>query len=150
MKIASLLTAGALVALVGVVQYEVAHAADGIAAADMGLSKTSVFDDPTPAAPVIGGDRPQVDSPGAPPQIPHDITGMLPVKVGTNACLGCHDQPAMRGKKMPGVPTAIPVSHYENTRDGNAMGDKVRGQRYICTQCHAPQADVKPLVKNEF
>lgn len=150
MKIASILTAGAILAVVGVLQYEVATAGDGLAADAMGLSPTSVFDDPTPAAPVIGGERPAIDFVGEPPQIPHDVTGMVPITIKGNACMGCHNNPAMQGKKMPGVPTSIPVSHYQNTREENAAGDKVRGQRYICTQCHAPQADVKPLVKNEF
>ncbi|MCB1734851.1 MAG: nitrate reductase cytochrome c-type subunit [Gammaproteobacteria bacterium] len=150
MKIASLLTGVALVALVGVLQYEFAHAGDGIADSDMGLTKTSVFDDPTPVASHQGGAKPELAYPGAPPQIPHAIDGLVPVTTANNACMGCHNNPALQGKKMAGVPTAIPVSHYVNTRTGESTGNKVSSQRYVCTQCHTPQADVKPLVSNTF
>lgn len=150
MKITSLLTAGALVALVGVMQSEIATAADGIAAADMGLSQGSVFDTPTPKASHQGGAKPQVAFPGAPPQIPHALDGLVPVTMANNACMGCHNNPALQGKKMPGVPTAIPASHYVDTRTGKSTAPKVSAQRYVCTQCHTTQDDVKPLVSNTF
>jgi cytochrome c-type protein NapB len=54
--------------------------------------------------------------------------------------------PDMIGQKItPGVPVPAPVSHYANVKAGELyMG------RWNCTQCHAPQADVKSLVVNTF
>lgn len=129
-----------------------AWAADGIPDNEMGLDKNSVFDTPTPVAPVIGGEKPQVNSPGAPPQIPHSTAGMVPVRMNANLCIGCHHKPMLQGKEIPpGVPTPIPASHYVDTRTPGASPEQsVRGQRYICTQCHTPQADVSPLVGNTF
>ena len=108
----------------------------------------------------------------APPMIPHDVEGMLPIQQGNNQCLGCH---------MPDVApsvgaTPIPQSHFTNFRpdthigaDGKLVKD---GQevdntsdrkvakfkklnhlyqgRFNCSQCHAPQANVQPLVDNKF
>ncbi|MNF17837.1 Periplasmic nitrate reductase, electron transfer subunit precursor [compost metagenome] len=34
-------------------------------------------------------------------------------------------------------------------RDGQALA-AVSPRRYFCNQCHVPQADVKPLVGNNF
>jgi len=100
----------------------------------------------------------------APPMIPHDTTGMLPITKGNNQCLMCHmpDMATSMGA------TPIPVSHFTNFRPHTAIkGDKIlkNGQavkntssetqanvsikstegklyagRYNCTQCHAPQA----------
>jgi len=39
-------------------------------------------------------------------------------------------------------------SHFL-TRDGKKL-DHVSSRRYFCTQCHAPQLEANPLVKNEF
>jgi len=102
----------------------------------------------------------------APPMIPHDTTGMLPITIKDNQCIGCH---------MPDVAssmgaTPIPVSHFTNFRphhkfDGkkfekaidNMKNDitikktnKLQGARFNCTQCHAPQSTEKPLVENTF
>jgi cytochrome c-type protein NapB len=111
----------------------------------------------------------------APPMIPHSVEGLLPIKVGNNACLGCH---------MPEVAssmgaTPIPPSHFTNYRPttvlkgGNVVKEgKVVGKdigntsdiklakakklnhlyqgRFNCSQCHAPQSTQEPLVKNTF
>ena len=65
----------------------------------MGLSKTSVFDDPTPMAPVYSAPPPGAPVttperyfPGAPPVIPHSINGLVPITGQNNSCLGCHDK----------------------------------------------------------
>jgi cytochrome c-type protein NapB len=102
----------------------------------------------------------------APPMIPHDVEGMIPITIDNNQCVSCH---------MPEVAssvgaTAIPVSHLTNfrpataiTKDGKLMnngevvdpaastksnaisiksnGDKLTGARFNCTQCHAPQSE---------
>jgi len=102
----------------------------------------------------------------APPMIPHDTDGMLPIKIGDNQCTGCH---------MPEVAssmgaTPIPVSHFTNFRpthnyDGkqftksidnmkNEMSIKetthLQGARFNCSQCHAPQSQGNLAVENTF
>ncbi len=107
----------------------------------------------------------------APPLIPHSVEGLVPITIKNNACLGCH---------MPDVAksvgaTPIPESHFTDFRpktevkngkivkDGKAVKNasditiakfkklkKLNPARYNCTQCHVPQANVKPLVKNNF
>jgi len=112
----------------------------------------------------------------APPMIPHDVTGLIPIKIGDNQCLGCH---------MPEVAssmgaTPIPPSHFmdfrpvttiakdgEVEKDGHAIKNtssetlknvsikkmkhgKLYGGRYNCTQCHAPQDTGVLAVPNTF
>jgi cytochrome c-type protein NapB len=101
----------------------------------------------------------------APPMIPHDTDGMLPITIDNNQCLGCH---------MPEVAssmgaTPIPVSHFTNFRPVTAIGsdgritkngtaidntsndnledvsikhdNKFQSARFNCSQCHAPQSE---------
>ncbi len=111
----------------------------------------------------------------APPMIPHDVTGLIPIKIGDNQCLGCH---------MPEVASAmgatpIPPSHFTNFRPATtialngevekngrvikntssatlanvsikSMHGKLYGGRYNCTQCHAPQDTGALAVPNTF
>jgi len=111
----------------------------------------------------------------APPMIPHDVTGLIPIKIGDNQCLGCH---------MPEVATSmgatpIPPSHFTDFRpvttiaaDGEleknghvikntssetlanvsikSTHGKLYGGRYNCTQCHAPQDTGVLAVPNTF
>jgi cytochrome c-type protein NapB len=123
----------------------------------LGLVKGGVFDTPSPRPPVYREPAPGQATllprayPGAPPQIPHAIEAFLPITAKSNACLGCHDQPALRGKKVPGMATPMPVSHYLDVRTGSDQVEShVDGSRYLCLQCHTAQADVKPLVRNTF
>ena len=144
----------------------VLNAAEQISADELGLSKTSVFKEATPkpfgyseGAPG-SPQNPELERgfPGAPPQIPHAIEAYMPLTAKNNQCLSCHNNPSMRGKPQnKGVPTPMPESHYTNPAFGKPEAglpgkvDKaVAGSRYVCTQCHAPQANVKPLVKNTF
>jgi len=101
----------------------------------------------------------------APPMIPHDTEGMLPITINNNQCTGCH---------MPEVAssmgaTAIPASHFINFRphhkfDGKKFEkaidnmkneisikkmDQLAGARFNCSQCHAPQSEGQ-LVENNF
>jgi len=110
----------------------------------------------------------------APPMIPHDTTGMLPIKIGDNQCIACHapDVAASVGA------TPYPPSHMTNFRpqteiakDGEIeknghvientsseklanisikKGNKLIGARYNCSQCHAPQSDTPLAVPNNF
>ncbi len=118
----------------------------------MGLSKTSVFNDPAPAAFDYPAERPGAGTRyeqsyhTAPPMIPHDISAFVPVTQSKNLCLSCHQNAAMAGQAVPkGVPTPMPVSHYSDLASG-----KLDGSRAVCTLCHAPQAKVDPLVENRL
>ena len=130
----------------------------GIADASVGLSKTSVFETPDPQ-PVSYSDK----FPGtstvlprayldAPPQIPHNIDSFKPITSSNNACMGCHNNPSMRGKEIAkGMPTPMPESHYVDLRHKpDAVRDQIVEARYVCTQCHVPQANVETLVENTF
>lgn len=124
---------------------------------DMGLSKTSVFDTPTPEQfkysdkfPGTSQVLPRAYS-GAPPQIPHNIDSFKPVTAKNNMCMGCHNNPSMRGKAVKGMATPMPESHYTDQRHTpDKVSDQIVGARYVCTQCHVPQADAKILVDNTF
>ena len=124
---------------------------------ELGLSKTSVFEVPTPepfdyneAFPGTSKILPRAH-PGAPPQIPHNIEMFMPITAANNACLACHDKRDLIGRKAAGQPTPIPLSHYTDLRRApGKVGKKVVGARYLCTQCHAPQGKVPPLVGNNF
>jgi len=110
----------------------------------------------------------------APPMIPHDTTGMLPITKDNNQCIGCHmpDVAASMGA------TPIPPSHFidfrpvttiakdgEVEKDGHVIENtssptlanvsikktkKLYAGRFNCTQCHAPQSDTKLAVPNNF
>lgn len=82
----------------------------------------------------------------APPLIPHDIEGLVPITKESNACVDCH-MPEFA--KDVGA-TAIPKSHLYDLRSGKDLGGKLSEARYNCTQCHVPQANAKPLVENNF
>jgi len=108
----------------------------------------------------------------APPLIPHSVKGLLPITAKNNACLGCH-MPNV-AKSMGATP--IPESHFVDFRpstkldkngqlikDGKKVANtsdikiakfrkmkKLNPARYNCSQCHVPQANVKPLVGNTF
>ena len=102
----------------------------------------------------------------APPMIPHDTTGMLPIKIGANQCTGCHlpEVAASMGA------TPIPKSHFTNFRPKHKFDGKkftksidnyknevsiketnhLQGARFNCSQCHAPQSQGDLAVANNF
>jgi len=107
----------------------------------------------------------------APPLIPHSVEGLLPITRKNNQCLGCHMPEAAKGVGA----TPIPASHFTDFRpktelkDGKIIKDgkavvntsdvtiakfktmkKLNSARFNCSQCHVPQANVKPLVENTF
>ena len=135
-----------------------AQAAQPVSPDSTGLSKTSVFDTPTPKVYEYQGKQPGENKVlpraylNAPPQIPHDIKDFLPITTQSNFCIGCHNQPDEWDKKREkGMPTPIPRSHYTDLR--NAPGkvtDHLINSRYNCNQCHVPQTNATPLVKNTF
>ena len=81
--------------------------------------------------------------PEQPPVIPHSIEGYQ-LSVNTNRCQSCHKREFTQGSGAP----MISVTHYM-TREGQMLAD-VSPRRYFCTACHVPQADVAPLIKNDF
>ena len=100
----------------------------------------------------------------APPMIPHDTEGMLPITINNNQCIGCH-APAV-AKDVGATP--YPASHMTNFRPKsyavkgvNTSSEKLAhvsidkeskliGARFNCSQCHAPQSDTPLAVKNNF
>ena len=119
----------------------------------MGLSPVSVLEVPVPAAfehsmldPKVSGvlERYWED---APPQVPHRLDKYLPVNAKANKCLECHEEPEKIGKKVKGKPTPMSESHYLKSEAGEFT---VSNKRYVCTLCHAPQADVGTLVGNTY
>ncbi len=155
--------------------------ADGVKSvteASLGLRKTNLYveEAETEGAATKYSDAPAGTSKkikrafqDAPPMIPHSVEGLIPIKIGNNACVGCH---------MPAVATAvnatpIPKSHLIDFRPKTAIGDdgritkdghavdntssqerknisikenkeeKLTGARFNCTQCHAPQSDAE-------
>jgi len=139
--------------------------ADSVTDNDIGLSKSSVFDDPAPSAFDYGGVAPGAGNEllptsydDAPPQIPHSVVGLMPVTAKSNICIGCHVQPDKVGQKVEkGQPIPVPASHYNAPAFGKAeaglaptASKKLSGARFVCTQCHAPQAKVDPLVQSNF
>ena len=124
-----------------------------IADTELGLSKGSVFDVPTPAAVKTNesnpGEAPLLPRPYviAPPRVPHGVADFLPITRKQNACLDCH---AVKEKKQ-GDPTPIPQSHYTDYRNApDRVGGQVAGARYVCVSCHAAKTDAPNLVGNRF
>ncbi len=154
--------------------------------AELGLRKTDLykeaddtvgvqakFDAPAPGS----GVRYERAFVNAPPMIPHNVDGMLPITKGNNACLGCHMPDVAPSVKA----TPIPPSHFTNFRPETVMKDgKVIKEgkvvapdgdignssdiklakakkmktlyqgRFNCSQCHAPQANIDTVVGNTF
>ncbi len=103
----------------------------------------------------------------APPMIPHDTTGLLPIKIGDNQCLSCHMPKAAAEGGIGATP--IPSSHFTNFRPTSSYAikgentsseklahvsiqkqDKLVGARFNCSQCHAPQTKGALNVENNF
>jgi len=101
----------------------------------------------TKAAPMKGQAKPFKKSfVTAPPMIPHSVNGMVPIKMGQNQCLGCHTP---QTAKAMGI-TAIPADHFVDNFKGDKKVKRIAGSRYNCTQCHAPQATLDPVIENRF
>lgn len=78
-----------------------------------------------------------------PPMIPHNIEKDV-INLRTNSCLKCHSKATAAKEKAP----VVGESHFLN-RDGEVQ-EKISSRRYFCNQCHVPQLDASPLVRNEF
>ncbi|RBQ32511.1 nitrate reductase cytochrome c-type subunit [Aliarcobacter vitoriensis] len=107
----------------------------------------------------------------APPMIPHDTEGLLPITIDNNMCTSCHDP--LVAESMGATP--IPKSHFTNfreyvalnkdgqlERDGKVVGnssdlktikkplDMLANARFNCSACHAPQSNSANIPKNNF
>jgi cytochrome c-type protein NapB len=127
-----------------------AAAEDAIPDEDLGLSRTSVFDIPEPSAYRYDGTAPAIPEMSSleAPVIPHEIRQYERITISRNPCVNCHLQPELIGQPVPaGEPTPIPADHYgaePTSTDALALA----GARWVCTQCHVPQANTPPLVGN--
>jgi len=92
----------------------------------------------------------------APPMIPHDTEGMLPITKNMNQCVSCHMPEVAKAMGA----TAIPKSHFTDFRPKHSFDGKnfkksvdnmkndvviveetnLVAARYNCSQCHAPQS----------
>jgi nitrate reductase (cytochrome), electron transfer subunit len=129
-------------------------AAKPIADRDLGLSKASVFDVPTPPAwqdeASAPGDQPPPPRIGreTPPVVPHAVGDFLPITTAQNLCVDCH---VLAGPKKKGDPTPVPASHFvDQRRSPGTAGGKVAGARWVCISCHLPRTDAPPLVGSTF
>jgi cytochrome c-type protein NapB len=121
---------------------------------ELGLSRTSVFDVPSPPAwkaeDSAPGDTPlpaRVDR-EAPPVVPHAMGDFLPITPTQNLCVDCH---VIDGPKKKGEPTPVPASHFVDLRHApEKKGDKLAGARWVCTSCHVSRSNAPPAVGSTF
>jgi cytochrome c-type protein NapB len=81
--------------------------------------------------------------PEQPPLIPHSIEG-YEISIRGNKCLSCHARARVRESQAP----MISITHFSD-REGQFLAS-ISPRRYFCTQCHVPQADVRPPVGSTF
>lgn len=145
----------------------------------LGLRKTDLYTEETTVAnkTQYGTDAPGTSKrierafDNAPPMIPHDVEGMLPITANNNACIGCHAPevaPAMMATPIPGShfasfrPKTKIASDGSVVKEGKAIVntsdikvvvhklDELSQARFNCSQCHAPQSTGDVLVQNNF
>jgi cytochrome c-type protein NapB len=98
---------------------------------------------PAVAKPVDPPVRPVRGYPEQPPVIPHPIEGFT-IDLTANVCLACHARAQTGDSKAP----MVSITHFTD-RDGQVLAT-VAPRRYVCTECHVPQFEVSPPVKNDF
>jgi len=114
----------------------------------------------------------------APPMIPHSVEGLLPITKDNNQCLGCHMPDVAKSVGATPIPPSHFTNYRPTTvlkdgelvKEGKKVGiakgdmgnvsdiklakakklDHLYQGRYNCSQCHAPQANVKTAVGNTF
>ena len=90
------------------------------------------------------GNKPEArNSLPQPPLIPHTVRDYK-ITASHNKCMECHSWQRYREFGA----TKISMTHFKD-RTGTDTAT-VSPLRYFCNQCHVPQADAKPLVKNNF
>lgn len=78
-----------------------------------------------------------------PPLIPHTVKGYTITK-NFNKCLDCHSW----ARYAETGATKISLTHFKD-RDGKELNN-ISPRRYFCSQCHVPQYNAQPFVKNTF
>ena len=121
---------------------------------ELGIRKETLYDE-NKTTPVYGeplnkeaGDSIRIERAfeNSPPLIPHDITGMLPIALTDNICMGCH----MPDESESSGATPIPKSHLFDISTGKDLKGKLDGKRFNCMQCHVIQTTLSPAVENIF
>jgi cytochrome c-type protein NapB len=140
-------------------------AAKTVSEESLGLRKTDLYSETTTKADKTSYSKNAAGSghkfkrafQDAPPMIPHDTEGMLPITINNNQCTGCH---------QPGVAESLgtlpyPESHMTDFRPAHNFDGKtftksidnmknevsikktgtLEGARFNCSQCHAPQSE---------
>ena len=83
----------------------------------------------------------------APPLIPHNLDGLLPITTESNMCTTCHLPDVAEAMQI----KSVPASHLADLRDEKqAKQDSLVMARYDCVACHVVQTDAKELVKINF
>ena len=83
----------------------------------------------------------------APPFIPHDTEGLVPITKDSNMCVTCHMPEFAKDSGA----TPIPASHLYDIRNKKDLAGKLDDERYNCTTCHVEQQNgVTQLVGNKF
>lgn len=129
---------------------------DAIDELNMGLSKSSVFDTPTPSPAAYSDAKPGRNEwlprawDGIPPQIPHRTDMYLPVVAADNQCLDCHDVPKYIDKPRNTDRSKKSRSPMSRDHYTDETLETVAGARFTCTQCHVPQSNATPLVESTF
>ena len=99
----------------------------------------------------------------APPMIPHDVDGMLPITINNNQCISCHAPEVASSVGALPYPKSHMINFRPNSRaiagantSSEDMKDvkitslnKLSGSRFNCSQCHAPQSQME-APKNTF
>ncbi|CCQ73125.1 nitrate reductase cytochrome c-type subunit [Magnetospira sp. QH-2] len=78
-----------------------------------------------------------------PPMVSHEVD-KYQINIKANECIKCHDWRYAAKEKAP----EMSKPHYKD-RNGEEWDEVTRG-RWFCTQCHAAQTNVMPLVENTF
>jgi cytochrome c-type protein NapB len=100
------------------------------------------------SAPPVPGEKTSADrQPRAfydqPPVIPHSIAGYR-IDASTNKCLSCHS----RAPRTDAAAPTLSIAHFLD-RNGQASASVAPGH-YFCTECHVPQANASPLIRNNY
>jgi nitrate reductase (cytochrome), electron transfer subunit len=105
------------------------------------------LDQTAPPPPIVNPDNSDVrrsrNYAMQPPIIPHKIEGYQLDK-SANRCMMCHARTRTQESQAP----MISVTHFMD-REGNFLAE-LSPRRYFCLQCHVPQANLNPLVNNQF